>query len=330
MTVLAKGGPTPQTIDLHEAFHDRLGWTQFDTVYRADIILHFGQGHRLRIDVPNPDLMYASRLQDSSDEREVQISGDFVLSDDGMITSGRVTELHVQRSEWPGDGYSTFTLSGLDLDAARVMAAAATSGMADDQRLYDSALRGDDLLIGLGLPAADRVLDGLRGDDLILVTDGPGRLIGGAGHDLLESREGRDWLRGGAGNDLLMAGTGADRMYGGGGADVLAAQGGADTMTGGSGADDFVFSTKARGMVIRDFTPGTDRLLFAFADDLSADDLRVVDTADGLRLRMDGFAVTLQGLTRADLPLVDLVFGAEAASRIDSAIDSFLGRWDYA
>lgn len=326
MAILIKGGLTVQRINLHEAFHEKTGWWEAVQVFWGDLNVHFGAGRMVTIDGTQTDTRYVGYL---SGEREVQIDGDLGFSESGLLTSGRVHSLHVQKSEWPADGYSTFTLRDVDLAASAVMAAAATQGMADDQRLYDAAMAGDDVLIGIGLPAADRVLKGLRGDDLILVTDGPGRLIGGSGHDLLESREGRDWLEGGAGHDLLMAGRGADRLFGGKGDDVLAAQGGADTMTGGSGADDFVFATAARGMVIRDFTPGTDRLLFAFADDIAASDLRMTDQAEGLRIRMAGFAVTLHGVTVQDLQAGDLVFGPDATLRIDSAIDDFLANWTY-
>lgn len=326
MAILIKGGLTAQRINLHDAFHEKTGWWEAAQVFWGDLNVHFGGGRMVAIAGTQTDTRYVGYL---SGEREVQIDGDLEFSESGLLTSGRVHSLHVQKSEWPADGYSTFTLRDVDLAASAVMAAAATQGMADDQRLYDAAMAGDDVLIGIGLPAADRVLKGLRGDDLILVTDGPGKLIGGSGHDLLESREGRDWLDGGVGHDLLMAGSGADRLFGGKGDDVLAAQGGADTMTGGGGADDFVFAAPARRMVIRDFTPGTDRLLFAFADDIEASDLRMTDQSEGLLIRMAGFAVTLQGVTAQDLQADDLVFGPDATLRIDSAIDDFLANWTY-
>lgn len=326
MAILIKGGLTAQRINLHDAFHEKTGWWEAAQVFWGDLNVHFGSGRMVTFEGTQTDTRYVGYL---SGEREVQIDGDLEFSESGLLTSGRVHSLHVQKSEWPADGYSTFTLRDVDLAASAVMAAAATKGMADDQRLYDAAMAGDDVLIGIGQPAADRVLKGLRGDDLILVTDGPGKLIGGSGHDLLESREGRDWLEGGVGHDLLMAGSGADRLFGGKGDDVLAAQGGADTMTGGGGADDFVFAAPARRMVIRDFTPGTDRLLFAFADDIDATDLRMIDQAEGLRIHMAGFAVTLQGVTAQDLQAEDLVFGPDATVRIDSAIDDFLANWTY-
>ncbi|MGO4909627.1 hypothetical protein ACEN2J_14980 [Pseudorhodobacter sp. W20_MBD10_FR17] len=75
----------------------------------------------------------------------------------------------------------------------------------------------------------------LRGD-----TDSANSLLGGDGADLLVAGE-DDTLRGGAGDDILVGAKGA-------------------RLTGGDGADLFVLSETGGSTLIRDFTPGIDRL----------------------------------------------------------------------
>lgn len=67
-------------------------------------------------------------------------------------------------------------------------------------------------------------------------------LAGGDTNDLIAGMAGDDTLSGGAGDDILMDGKGADEMWGGPGADV------------------FVLAADGETDVIRDFTPGVDRL----------------------------------------------------------------------
>jgi len=93
-------------------------------------------------------------------------------------------------------------------------------------------------------------------------------LAGGAGAQSLDGAAGADRLLGGVGRDLLLGGDGADLLRGGGGADTLAGGAGADTLAGGAGADVFRFaavsdSPPADPDVIRDFTPGEDRIDFS-------------------------------------------------------------------
>lgn len=87
---------------------------------------------------------------------------------------------------------------------------------------------------------------------------------GRGGDDRLVGLGGADTLKGGAGDDTLLGGAGADRLRGGSGT---------DEMFGGSGADIFQFRAVADSPagaardVIRDFTPGTDRLDLRFDAD---------------------------------------------------------------
>ncbi len=84
------------------------------------------------------------------------------------------------------------------------------------------------------------------------------------GDDRLLGLGGADTLAGGAGNDTLLGGAGADRLRGGLGS---------DEMFGGSGADIFQFRAVAESPagaardVVRDFTPGTDRIDLRFDAD---------------------------------------------------------------
>jgi Ca2+-binding RTX toxin-like protein len=67
------------------------------------------------------------------------------------------------------------------------------------------------------------------GDDRIVGTSAPDRLMGGAGNDRIVGCAGRDRLYGGAGGDVLIGGPDVDRLFGGGGP-------GRDTLTqGGDG-----------------------------------------------------------------------------------------------
>lgn len=326
MAILMKGGSTPQAFDLHEAFFGREGWWQATTATWFRTIISFAEDRTAVIPGVTYDTGYVGIL---SGDREVKIDGVLTFAADGTLLSGRVHSLHVQADLWPG-GASTLTLRDIDISAAAVMAAARSAGTADDQRLLDPLLRGDDFVYGARMPATDRLLRGYGGDDLILATDGAARLMGDKGNDLLETHDSRDWLQGGAGNDLLLAGAGADRLFGGAGDDVLAAQGGADSLTGGAGRDDFVFSQPARGVVIRDFTPGLDRLLLDHASGLDLQDLQMTETDQGLRLRIAGLTLTLNGMTAETFSTADIRFADLPGARVDAAVDTFLAGWHYA
>ena len=73
-------------------------------------------------------------------------------------------------------------------------------------------------------------------------TDGDNTLIGGHAGEILTGRGGNDRIEGRAGDDILMDGPGED------------------TLIGGSGADIFVMAADGQTDVIRDFSPGIDRI----------------------------------------------------------------------
>lgn len=134
----------------------------------------------------------------------------------------------------------------------------------------------------------DYLVESYGGDDTIHAGYGADTVSGGDGNDLIQGwgtppaganaptasymrdADAADWLYGDAGNDTLLGGGGHDHLIGGDGNDVLVGGVGADTLRGGAGADVFVFGaldSRARmpvfdtqGDVIRDFTPGEDKL----------------------------------------------------------------------
>lgn len=121
----------------------------------------------------------------------------------------------------------------------------------------------DDVLVGGG---GNDVLYGKRGNDTLVGGRGSDLLIGGRGADLLSGQAGNDTLRGGSGrdilyggdgNDVLNGGRGDDTLIGGAGDDILVGGVGADTLLGGVGADRFQYRSvdEAVGDVLMDFDP---------------------------------------------------------------------------
>ena len=74
------------------------------------------------------------------------------------------------------------------------------------EKIFVDAGRGDDVAGVEGDVAASLVLDGGRGNDI---------LVGGAGNEILIGGSGRDIIVGGAGRDILLGGTGQDILIGG-------------------------------------------------------------------------------------------------------------------
>ena len=95
-------------------------------------------------------------------------------------------------------GNDIWSMRGVSIDAADLVAVAHTKGAADDRALLESALSGNDKITGANM------------NDV---------LYGYGGKDTLIGNDGRDKLYGGAGNDTLIGGFGSDKLYGGEGAD---------------------------------------------------------------------------------------------------------------
>jgi Ca2+-binding RTX toxin-like protein len=120
-------------------------------------------------------------------------------------------------------------------------------------------------------------------------------LNGSAWNDTLVGAEGNDILRGGAGNDLLLGCEGDD------------------ILRGGEGADRFVFRQGDGHDVIRDFTPGLDRLVM---DGIGMKEVALSQGTDGVEIRYGGFGggaayaglILLEGVTLAELQPSDWLF----------------------
>lgn len=94
-----------------------------------------------------------------------------------------------------------------------------------------------------------------EGSGLHRISVDPGKLA----PELRGSGQG-EVLEGGTANDLIAGMGGDDTLSGGAGDDILFDGGGADEMRGGAGADVFVLAADGETDIIRDFTPGEDRL----------------------------------------------------------------------
>ncbi|MBD2776193.1 hypothetical protein [Iningainema tapete] len=105
------------------------------------------------------------------------------------------------------------------------------------------------------------VLNGTRGNDLIIALAGDDNVFGNDGNDI---------IFGGAGEDILLGEAGNDIIDGGAGNDFLDAGAGINRLTGGAGNDIFFFSdapfagtTANAPDVLTDYQIGQDRLLFS-------------------------------------------------------------------
>ncbi|MGC1496510.1 MAG: calcium-binding protein [Sulfitobacter sp.] len=144
---------------------------------------------------------------------------------------------------------------------------------------------GDDVAV---MGDAGGVLLGGTGDDVIRGGEGADQIAGGADNDNIRGRQGDDILNGDAGNDVIRAGqgddildggSGNDFMRGGAGDDVIIGGLGQDTMFGNAGADVFDFNSAGESPNagvswdrIMDFTQGEDLI------DLSQFNARFIGT----------------------------------------------------
>lgn len=99
--------------------------------------------------------------------------------------------------------------------------------------------------------AANPVLKGFHGPQMLIALSGNDTLIAGGG---------RTVIYGGPGNDMLIAGTGKDIIDGGAGNDTIIGGSGKDILTGGSGTDT-IYAGTGRSIVVG--TTGTDKFVFA-------------------------------------------------------------------
>lgn len=165
---------------------------------------------------------------------------------------------------------------------------------------------GNDTLTG---GAGDDILEGNAGDDSLTGGVGRDKLRGGMGSDRLAGGDDEDELQGGDGDDLMDAGAGHDMIEGGKGN---------DTITGGVGADAFIVSPDSGNDVVLDFEAGGEAQ-GAFDHvalmDILPEQVSVVDTADGARIRWDtngdgrpDGSILLRGVAVASLRQSDFMF----------------------
>ncbi|KZL50651.1 Na-Ca-binding protein [Nodularia spumigena CENA596] len=158
-------------------------------------------------------------------------------------------------------GDNNHTLYGSDGDD-QLFAAGAIGG----NKLYGAA--GNDTLIVV--EGSHNELYGGEGNDRLIVSDGGGfnLLHGGDGDDFLDasSGTGNNQLFGVSGHNRLIAGDATDELFGGEGDDQLFAAANGGILTGSGGANIFYVanaSIPTEFAVIKDFKPGSDRLVVA-------------------------------------------------------------------
>ena len=95
--------------------------------------------------------------------------------------------------------------------------------------------RGPDVIIGTD---GDDLIHGEQGDDIICAGDGDDTVFGGRGSDAIFGDDGNDDIRSGIGRDTILGGAGDDELRSGNGIDVVLGQAGNDFVLGGSGNDD--------------------------------------------------------------------------------------------
>ena len=145
---------------------------------------------------------------------------------------------------------------------------------------------------------------------------------GGANDDFLDGGAGDDWLGGDRGGDRLLGGDGDDILVGGAGDDSLSGDAGDDVLIGGfplksgsghdaNGADIFEFAPGGGNDVVRDFTPGEDRLdvsAYAFnAGDFSLSSAEA--QGDDVLIHLaEGESILLEGVTLTSLSEDNFIF----------------------
>jgi len=224
----------------------------------------------------------------------------FLFGPDGLPLAGVITGIQ----ETIG-GFSSFTISGLNLQVGDLMVWIATDAT---DAAKASLLAGSDVITGGG---AANVLRGFGGDDTIAGgegannylrgDDGNDSLVGSSGFDDINGNKGddtvdggaggADWLVGGQGNDLITAHAGDNLLYGNLGNDTLVAGSGADVMRGGQGDDSLAggsgadFISGDRGNDTMSGGAGPD--IFHGSQDAGVDRVLDFNLAEGDRVMLD-------------------------------------------
>lgn len=132
-----------------------------------------------------------------------------------IATGNRTMNIFVDGGSGPGD---SLVMEGTRRDDIMIVRGSEVS-MGDLDVVFQNmdmlileGSDGDDTLDATASEAPINILNGGRGDDLLLGSDGDDRMFGG---------EGMDTLRGGPGNDNMSGGAGQDRLYGQAGRDLM-------------------------------------------------------------------------------------------------------------
>jgi serralysin len=160
-----------------------------------------------------------------------------------------------------------------------------------------------------GRGGSDR-FDGGAGDDVIQGDKGDDLLSGGDGSDWIDGGDGADRLMGGLMADMLNGGKGNDHLDAGAGHDMLEGAEGNDRLIGGAGADAFIVDRTSGNDVVLDFTAGPGSFDHVAFLDISADELIIIDTAEGVKIAWDGGedSILLKGVFKDDLVQDDFMF----------------------
>lgn len=135
----------------------------------------------------------------------------------GIINGGTVQGMAVAQSAVDGSNPKlVLALDGLSVPVGTFLAAVNSPSLGDDRKL----------IAGL-----------LKGDDIMVLSNGRDIASGLSGHDQISGGAGRDLLRGGRGNDTLVGDKGNDRLFGQAGNDTLILDAGNDRLVGGKGSD---------------------------------------------------------------------------------------------
>jgi Ca2+-binding RTX toxin-like protein len=152
------------------------------------------------------------------------------------LTGGGIVNGYYNSNDYYGT--DNIEISGISIPLYSILLAATTTSNADDLAIIQTALAGNDNIVGSDY--GDN-LAGFDGNDYVL---------GNGGNDTLKGGDGNDQLSGGAGNDILIGGSGADVMFSGDGNDHLVITAATEVVAGdwydgGNGFDEIDIYTSA-------------------------------------------------------------------------------------
>jgi len=246
----------------------------------------------------------------------------FLYDSTGDLAGGTITA-----EGWGVGGQVAYTLVGLDVDVATLMATPdAAAELAyifrGDDRLVGNI--HEDLLIGAGgrdtilAGAGDDGLTGDGGDDYLRGDEGNDVIYGGAGFDDINGNMGNDtesgglgddWVVGGRDNDNLSGDTGGDVVWGNLGNDTCSGDDGFDQVRGGQGddsvsggaGDDFVSGDRGNDTI----SGGAGADLFHGSQDAGIDRVLDFHRSEGDRVMLDPGTTYTVGQVGADT-IVDM------------------------